>query len=78
MNQNKLFGFTFSEHGTTYSWLYAVKNTLRADKCMKYLSGTQSKEVSLRFLDTGQRHLAADIPIKGMSGEGIFDTQGNE
>ena len=49
MNQNKLFGFTFSEHGTTYSGLYAVKNTLRADKCMKYFSGTQSKEVSLRF-----------------------------
>ena len=45
---------------------------------MKYFSGTQSKEVSLRFLDTGQRHLAADIPFKGMSGEGIFDTQGNK
>ena len=56
-------------------WAVCCKNKLRAEKCRKYFSGTQSKEVSLRFLDTEQSHLAADIPVKGMSGEGIFDTQ---
>ena len=74
MNQKKLFGFMCSEHGTAYSGLFYVKkNTLRTEKCMKYFSGTQSKEVSLRFLVTGQRHLAADILSKGFCNKrGLF------